>query len=96
MYFMLILVSGAKMQLPLQLGVTDKQTDSTTTVTLCACALRVNNNYAHLGVCTWGKKFIIYKIWHVTLAVTGCFMNSLSYIVTTSLSLSIRESHRQW
>ena len=47
MYFMLILVSGAKMQLPLQLGVTDRQTDkqtySTTTVTLCACALRVNN-----------------------------------------------------
>ena len=43
MYFMLILVSGAKMHLPLQLGVTDKQTDSTTTVTLCACALRVNN-----------------------------------------------------
>ena len=50
MYFMLILVSGAKMQLPLQLGVTDRQTDrqtdsvtdSTTTVTLCACALRVN------------------------------------------------------
>ena len=27
MYFMLILVSGAKMQLPLQLGVTDRQTD---------------------------------------------------------------------
>ena len=27
MYFMLILVSGAKMQLPLQLGVTDGQTD---------------------------------------------------------------------
>ena len=42
MYFMLILVSGAKMQLPLQLGVTDRLTDSTTTVTLCACALRVN------------------------------------------------------
>ena len=45
MYFMLILVSGAKMQLPLQLGVTDRQTDSvtdsTTTVTLSACALRV-------------------------------------------------------
>ena len=42
-YFMLILVSGAKMQLPLQLGVTDRQTYSTTTVTLCACpALRVN------------------------------------------------------
>ena len=42
---MLILVSGAKMQLPLQLGVrqTHKQTDSTTTVTLCACALRVND-----------------------------------------------------
>ena len=30
------------MQLPLQLGVTDKQTDSRTTVTLCACALRVD------------------------------------------------------
>ena len=45
MYFMLILVSGAKMQLPPQLGVTetmDRLTDSTTTVTLCACALRVN------------------------------------------------------
>ena len=44
MYFMLILVSGAKMQLPLQLGVTDRQTYSMTTVTLCACALRVKNS----------------------------------------------------
>ena len=26
-YFMLLLVSGAKMQLPLQLGVTDRQTN---------------------------------------------------------------------
>ena len=53
MYFMLILVSGAKMQLPLQLGVTDRQTDSvtdsTTTVTLCACALRVNKARKSIG-----------------------------------------------
>ena len=40
-----------KLQLPLQLGVTDKLTDSTTTVTLCACALRVNYYHGTTLVC---------------------------------------------
>ena len=42
MYFMLILVSGAKMQSDRLYRQTDRQTYSTTTVTLCTCALRVN------------------------------------------------------
>ena len=54
MYFMLILVSGAKMQLLLQLGGTDRHTDSTTTVTLCACALRVNKLDGKRGVAVGG------------------------------------------
>ena len=57
---MLILVSGAKMQLPLQLGVTDKQTDSTTTVNpLRMRALRVNylcSVWRHMSY-VFGRKF---------------------------------------